>query len=143
MVTTNDDSQSDEQAIRALIGHWLAATRKSDVAAILPLMTDDMVFMVTGQPPMVGRDSFAAGMHAMAHTHRVLPDSVVEEVVVSGAMAYSRTRLEIRIEPIGGGVAVRRAGYTLSVFRRDGAGQWQLARDANLLAPVTDAMLDG
>lgn len=136
-------NNNDEQAIRALIAQWLDATRQGDVAAILPLMTDDVVFMVPGQPPMMGRDSFAEGMHAMAHTHRVMPDSVVEEVAVSGDMAYSRTRLEIRIEPVGGGVAVRRAGYTLSVFRRGTDGRWQLARDANLPAPVTDAMSDG
>jgi uncharacterized protein (TIGR02246 family) len=136
-------NQHDEQAIRALIAHWMDATRRGDVAAILPLTTDDVVFMVPGQPPMTGRDSFAEGMRAMAHTHRVLPDSVVEEVAVSGDMAYCRTRLEIRIEPVGGGVPVRRAGYTLSVFRRGTDGRWQLARDANLLAPVTDGMLDG
>ncbi|MRV75252.1 SgcJ/EcaC family oxidoreductase [Duganella sp. FT92W] len=138
MVNTND-----EQAIRGVIARWLEATRQGDVAAILPLMTEDVVFLLPGQAPMTGRDSFAEGMRRMAHTHRVMPDSVVEEVVVSGDLAYSRTRLEIRVEPLGGGVAVRRAGHTLSVFRRNGAGQWQLARDANLLAPVTDAMSDG
>ena len=133
----------DEQAIRAVIGRWMDATRQGDVAAILPLMTEDVVFLVPGQPPMTGRASFEQGMRAMARTHRIVPDSVVEEVAVAGDMAYSRTRLEIRIEPLAGGVAVRRAGHTLSVFRRNDAGQWQLARDANLLAPVTDAMADG
>lgn len=135
--------KSDEQAIRVLIAHWLEATRQGDVDSILPLMTEDVVFMVHGHPPMTGRDSFAAGMRGMAQTHRVIPDSVVEEVVVAGDMAYSRTRLEIRIEPVGGGTAMRRAGHTLSIFRRNAGGQWQLARDANLLAPVTDAMIDG
>lgn len=138
MVNTND-----EQAIRNAIASWIEATRQGDVAAILPLMTEDVVFLLPGQPPMTGRDSFAEGMRKMARTHRVMPDSVVEEVVVSGDLAYSRTRLEVRIEPLGGGVPVRRAGHTLSVFRRNAQGQWQLARDANLLAPVTDAMLDG
>jgi uncharacterized protein (TIGR02246 family) len=138
MVNTND-----EQAIRNAIASWIDATRNGDVAAILPLMTEDVVFLLPGQPPMTGRDSFAEGMRKMARTHRVMPDSVVEEVVVSGDLAYSRTRLEVRIEPLGGGVAVRRAGHTLSVFRRNAQGQWQLARDANLLAPVTDSMSDG
>jgi uncharacterized protein (TIGR02246 family) len=138
MVNTND-----EQAIRNAIASWIDATRNGDVAAILPLMTEDVVFLLPGQPPMTGRDSFADSMRKMARTHRVMPDSVVEEVVVSGDLAYSRTRLEVRIEPLGGGVAVRRAGHTLSVFRRNAQGQWQLARDANLLAPVTDSMSDG
>jgi uncharacterized protein (TIGR02246 family) len=136
-------NSNDEQAIRAVIARWLDASRQGDVAAVLPLMTEDVVFLVPGQPPMTGRDSFAEGMRKLVRTHRILSDSVVEEVVVSGDMAYSRTRLEVRIEPLGGGVAARRAGHTLSVFRRGGEGQWQLARDANLLAPVTDAMSDG
>jgi hypothetical protein len=31
--------------------------------------------------------------------------------------------------------ATKRAGHTLSVFRKQN-GKWRLARDANLLAPV-------
>ncbi len=137
-----NDGMNDEQAIRGVIAQWMEATRNGDIGAILPLMTEDVVFLVPGQPPMTGRENFAQGMRTMARSHRVMPDSVVEEVVVSGDMACCRTRLEIRVEPLGGGAAVRRAGHTLSVFRRNGAGQWQLARDANLLAPVTDAMVD-
>lgn len=136
-------NSSDEQAIRNVVATWHDATRKGDVAAVLPLMTEDAVFLVPGQPPMTGRDSFAEGMRKIVRTHRILSDGVVEEVAISGGMAYCRTRLEVRIEPLAGGAAMRRAGYTLSVFRRNAAGQWQLARDANLLVPVTDAMADG
>jgi len=139
----NTINTDDEQAIRHVIAAWLEATRKGDVDAILPLMTEDVVFLLPGQPPMTGRDSFADNMRKMVRTHRIVPDSVVEEVVVSGDMAYSRTRLELRVEPLAGGVAMRRAGHTLSVFRRNAAEQWQIARDANLLAPVTDSMSDG
>ena len=138
MVNTND-----EQAIRALVADWLDATRRGDIGAILPLMTDDVVFMVPGQPLMTGREKFAEGLRTLLKTHRIVSDGVVEEVLVSGELAYCRTRLEVRVEPAGGGVAVRRAGHTLSVFRRNAEGKWQLARDANLLAPVTDAMADG
>lgn len=134
---------SDEQAIRNVVATWQEATRKGDVDAILPLMTEDVVFLIPGQPPMTGRAGFAAGMRKMVGTHRILSDGVVEEVAVSGDMAYCRTRLEVRIEPLAGGAAMRRAGYTLSVFRRNAEGQWQIARDANLLTPVTDAMADG
>jgi uncharacterized protein (TIGR02246 family) len=136
-------NMNDEQAIRNVIAAWLDATRKGDVDAILPLMTEDVVFLTPGQSVMTGRAGFAQGMRQMVRTHRIVPDSVVEEVAVSGDMAYSRTRLEVRIEPLAGGVAMRRAGHTLSVFRRNALGQWQIARDANLLTPVTDSMLDG
>jgi len=32
-----------------------------------------------------------------------------------------------------GGEAVRRAGYTLTLLRKEADGRWRLARDANLL----------
>lgn len=128
---------NDETAIRRLIATWLAATREGDVDKVLSLMTPDVVFLVAGQPPMHGRDGFAAGLRAMLATHRIESESTVDEVEVCGDMAWCRTTLEVRVLPRAeGGQGVRRAGHTLSILRRNGAGAWQLARDANMLAPV-------
>jgi ketosteroid isomerase-like protein len=41
----------DEQAIRALVESWFTATSKGDVATVLSLMADDVIFMVPGQEP--------------------------------------------------------------------------------------------
>lgn len=128
---------NDELAIRRLIAAWLEATREGDVDRVLPLMTPDVVFLVPGQPPMHGRDGFAAGMRALLATHRIESDSTVDEVEVCGDLAWCRTTLEVRLLPLAeGGKAMRRAGHTLSIFRRNGNGAWQLARDANMLAPA-------
>ena len=45
------------------------------------------------------------------------------------------TQLSVEVTPPGG-VTVTRAGHTLSVLRKVD-GRWQLARDANLLSPVS------
>ena len=37
--------------------------------------------------------------------------------------------------PPGAAQAMRRAGYTLTLPRKDAGGRWLLARDANLVAP--------
>ena len=58
------DPKSDEQAIRDVISNWLRATAAGDVDAILPLMAEDVVFLRPGQPPMRGREAFAAGLRA-------------------------------------------------------------------------------
>ena len=34
-----------------------------------------------------------------------------------------------------GGKPMRRAGYTLTILRKEADGRWLLARDANLLTP--------
>jgi uncharacterized protein (TIGR02246 family) len=44
--------QNDEQEIRQLVSTWMTASKAGDVEKVLSLMADDVVFLVTGQPPM-------------------------------------------------------------------------------------------
>jgi len=53
----------DERAIRQLVSAWMEATRAGDVEAVLALMSDDVVFLTPGRPPM-GKADFAAAARA-------------------------------------------------------------------------------
>jgi uncharacterized protein (TIGR02246 family) len=124
----------DEQAIRGLVARWHSATAAGDVAAILGLMTEDVVFLVVGQPPMRGRAAFDSGLRGLLAQHRIESTDEVQEVEVSGKLAYCWARLTVRIVPLAGGQAVVRAGNALSIFHKQPDGSWLLARDANLLS---------
>ena len=63
---------------------------------------------------------------------RIDPTSEVQEVQVSGDLAFVRAHLTVRVTPAGG-PPMERTGQTLSIFKKQN-GQWLLARDANLLA---------
>jgi uncharacterized protein (TIGR02246 family) len=123
----------DERAIRAVIDTWFAATRAGDLATVLELMTDDVVFMVPGHAPF-GKAEFAASFQAMAN---VVMDgrSEIVGLRVLGEWAYLRNHIDLTVTPADG-VPVRRAGYTLTILRKERDGRWRLARDANLLAKV-------
>ena len=41
-----DPMNDDEKAIRDLVDTWIASTKSGDMAAVLDLMSDDVVFMV-------------------------------------------------------------------------------------------------
>src|SRR6187401_1307706 len=56
----------DEKAIRRLVADWFEATKRGDLDAVLALMTDDVVFLVPGKPPMMGKPAFAAASRAQA-----------------------------------------------------------------------------
>ncbi len=79
----------DEQAIRNLVATWMEATNAGDVARIVPLMADDVLFLTPGGPPF-GRDAFVAGFTAFAQQQRINCTGELEEVVVAGDMAYAR-----------------------------------------------------
>jgi uncharacterized protein (TIGR02246 family) len=127
---------SDEQQIRELIAKWMAATKTGDVATVLSLMTDDVVFLVVGQPPF-GKEKFAELMKSPPGAPRPQIDgrSEIQEIQVLGDCAFVWTRLNVEMTPPGG-QTVKRSGHTLSVLRRTD-GQWRLARDANLLTTVS------
>jgi len=124
---------SDEAAIRQVIETWMAATRKGDLSTVLTLMTDDVLFMVPGQEPF-GKDGFTASFKTIANA-QVEATSEIVELKILGDWAFLRNHLDLKIASPDGGHA-HRAGYTLTLLRKEADGQWRLARDANLLAPV-------
>ena len=119
------------------IGQQVAATKAGDTDTVLSLMTDDVVFLVTGQPPMIGKEAFAIAMQAQAGQGRPQFEgkSEIQEVRVLGDWAYMWTKLTVVVSPPGGAAKITRAGHTLSVLKKQ-AGKWVLARDANLLVRV-------
>jgi len=125
---------ADEQAIRTLVATWHRATAAGDVDAVLPLMAADVVFLVAGQPPMRGRDAFEKGLRTLLASHRIQSTGDVQEVAVSGDLAYCWTLLNVEITPLAGGSTVRRSGSALSILRKQPRGGWVIIRDANLLA---------
>ena len=127
---------SDEQAIRQLIERWLSATREGDVDTVLGLMAPDVIFLVAGQPPMQGRDAFARSLNTVLSENVIESSSQIDEVVVSGDLAYCRTRLSVTITSRHGKLPMQRTGHTLSILRKGTDGQWLLTRDANMLAPA-------
>ena len=123
----------DERAIRAVVETWFAATRAGDVATVLDLMTEDVVFMVPGQEPF-GKAAFAKAFEGMANVTMDGTSEIVEMRVL-GEWAYLRNHIDLRVTPAGG-ATTRRSGYTLTILRKEQDGRWRLARDANLLAKV-------
>jgi uncharacterized protein (TIGR02246 family) len=126
--------QNDEQAIRDLISTWLSASKAGDTEKVLSLMTDDVVFLVCGRPPMRGKTDFAASQAALAEVD-IDATSEIQEIKVLGDWAYVWTRLSVVMTPKKGGDANRRVGNTLSILQKQ-AGTWLLARDANMLGPA-------
>jgi uncharacterized protein (TIGR02246 family) len=122
----------DERAIRDLVETWMRASQAGDTARVLGLMADDVVFMVPGREPF-GKDAFAAMAKDMAGV-RMEGSSEIRELQVLGDWAYLRNHITVAVTAPGG-KAMKRAGYTLTVLRKEG-GKWLLARDANLLAEV-------
>ncbi|MCE9608452.1 MAG: SgcJ/EcaC family oxidoreductase [Planctomycetia bacterium] len=130
---------TDEQEIRNVVTQWMEASKAGDIGAVLSLMTDDVVFLQPGQPPMMGKAAFAEKAKPqqgpLGERLQIDGKSEIQEVQVSGEWAFMWTKLSVTATPPGGAPPIKRAGHTLTVLRKEN-GRWLLARDANLLVKV-------
>jgi uncharacterized protein (TIGR02246 family) len=134
-MTADGNPVSDEHQIRAVIDSWLLASRAGDLTALLNLMTEDVVFLTPGNMPM-RREQFMDLFKSMVGVVDIDGRSDVQEITVTGDTAICWNLLEVSVTPQAGGTTIRRAGNTLTVFRRGTDGQWRIWRDANMLAPA-------
>jgi uncharacterized protein (TIGR02246 family) len=120
----------DERGIRELVDDWMEASRRSDIEAVLRLMTDDVIFMTPCREPF-GKEEFQATSEAMSGVEMDGRADILE-IRVLGEWAWVRSHIDLRVSPRGG-EAAHRSGYTLSILQKGADGQWRLARDANLV----------
>lgn len=127
--------EPDEQAIRELNTTWIDAVNAGDLAYLLALMADDVVFLGPGQEPF-GRDKFHIGFTAAHQQSLIHCISEMAEVVVVGSLAHTWCRDTVSTTPRAGGDALQFAGHRLTVYRKQADGRWLLARDAHTVVPV-------
>jgi uncharacterized protein (TIGR02246 family) len=125
----------DEQAIHDVHSTWIAAVNAGDLDRLLSLMADDVVFLSPGQAPF-GRDGFSVTFWAAHRQVQIHCTSELEEVVVIGEVAYTRSRDALSVTPRQGGQATQLSGYRITIYREQPDGRWLLARDAHTLSPV-------
>ena len=122
---------SDERAIRALVETWMNATNAGDLATVLDLMTDDVLFLVSGQEPF-GKEEFRARSQSLTGVE-LDGRAEVREIEVHGDWAWIRNHIDVTMGPAGG-EHQRRSGYTLTILKKGDDGRWRLFRDANLVS---------
>lgn len=126
---------TDEEAIRNVINTWQEASRTGNLPKLLELMTDDVVFLTSGQPPM-NKERFTQGFGSVVEKMTIDSSSDIQEIVVTENYAYSWNHLSVSMTPKNTSESIRRSGHTLTFFRKEN-GAWRLARDANMLVTET------
>jgi len=139
MISEANSMQNDEKEIRKLVDTWISASKAGDLETVLSLMTDDVVFLTPGQPPMIGKEAFAAASKAQSQQPFEIDGvSDIQEIQVFSDWAYMWTKLSVAVTPTKDAKPIRRAGHTLTILKKQ-AGKWLLARDANILTVVSES----
>jgi len=112
---------SDEREIRTVHSIWIDAVNAGDLARLLTLVAEDIVFLSPGQAPF-GRQGFSSNFMAAHQQMQICCTSELEEVVVVGEVAYTRSRDALSVTPRAGGKEAQLAGHRMTVSSATVAG---------------------
>jgi ketosteroid isomerase-like protein len=124
------DSAAGDAGARLAHEQYVAAINSNKLEALLPMLTDDVVFMSAGEPAVVGKAAVSRWLAASLQHFRTHWDKPVQELVVSGDWAFERATYHSQDTPIAGGPVAEGSGWSLVVYHREADGQWRVARDA-------------
>ncbi len=122
--------QDDERAIRNLFAAWGDASAARDVERLLTFITDDVVFLASGQEPIRGKAAFESLYRQVLGLYKFEQNWVFEEIQILGDWAYCWGRDSVVMTPLSGGTPIRARGMGLSVLRKVGH-RWLVARGIN------------
>jgi ketosteroid isomerase-like protein len=75
---------TDQQQIRDLIQRWMDISGTDQVEPLGELMSDDIVFLQPGQPPLRGRDAAMTVFRQAANKVRLTCWADIQDIAVSG-----------------------------------------------------------
>jgi uncharacterized protein (TIGR02246 family) len=119
----------DEAAIKEVMAAYNAALNGGKTAAVLPLYTDDGVFM----PPY---SQSAVGIGAVQKAYNAVFDelkfdvafAIAELFVMAPTWAYVRTNSAGTTEHHSTGKTTAESNQELFIFNKGGDGKWRIAR---------------
>lgn len=124
----------DELEIRDLVNAWHRATEAHEDQKILELMDEKAIFLAAGQPAIQGKHTFELALETMKDLS-LETKSRIQEIKVSGDLAYCWNHLSVTLKPKFGHNVIKRTGSVLSILEKKD-GKWRITRDANMLAAV-------
>ncbi len=118
---------TEKAAIEKLLFSYRDALNASDVNKVLPLYTSDGVFMPSNAPSAVGQEQVKASYEFVFKTIQLNIEFFIDETVVNGDYAFSRTISKGTTLIHANGQTVAEENRELFVLQKIN-GQWKIAR---------------
>ena len=121
------EQTAERSAIERLLYAYRDALNASDVSKVLPLYTDDGIFMPSNAPSAIGQEQVKASYEFVFKTIQLSIEFYIDEVVVNGDYAFARTTSRGTTLIHASGQTVAEENRELFVLQKVN-GQWKIAR---------------
>jgi uncharacterized protein (TIGR02246 family) len=128
-------THEDSAAIRNTSAAWLEAEHRQDLARIIRLVTNDVVFLRPNAPALEGRQAVEDFYRTVWASFRIRHSVRFREIRVQGDWAWTWSDEEINLTPRTDGPSFRLVGNGMSILRRTASGSWKFARAMSNILP--------
>jgi uncharacterized protein (TIGR02246 family) len=127
-LTQNNMEQSTEKtSIEKILFSYRDALNASDVSKVLPLYTNDGVFMPSNAPSAIGQEKVKAAYEFVFSQIQLNIEFYIDEIVVNGDYAFARTTSKGTTLIHANKQTVAEENRELFVLQKTN-GQWKIAR---------------
>jgi len=123
----NMEQTTEKSAIEKLLFSYRDALNTSDVNKVLPLYTNDGVFMPSNAPSAVGQEQIKASYEFVFKTIQLKIEFFIDEIQVEGNMAFAVTSSKGTTLIHANGQTVPEENRELFVLQKV-EGQWKISR---------------
>jgi uncharacterized protein (TIGR02246 family) len=129
MSANQSSHAADDAAIRSVLSSYQDALNASNTEAVMPLYSEDGVFMPPNNPSAVGKTAVRQAYDAVfkAVTLKV-KFTVAELVMMSPEWAFVRTNSAGTNKINATGAVAAEGNQELFIFKKGTDGQWRIAR---------------
>ncbi len=124
---TTMNNQTEKSAIEKLLFSYRDALNTSDVNKVLPLYTNDGVFMPSNAPSAIGQEQVKASYEFVFKSIQLNIEFFIDEIEISGDFAFARTTSKGTTLIHANGQTVPEENRELFVLQKLN-GQWKIAR---------------
>ena len=121
------NATTEKQAIEKMLFSYRDALNASDVTRVLPLYTEDGVFMPSNGPSAIGQEQIKGSYEFVFKTIQLHIEFFIDEIVVQGNYAYARTTSKGTTLIHANGQTVPEENRELFVLQKVD-GQWKISR---------------
>jgi uncharacterized protein (TIGR02246 family) len=123
----NMNKTSEKTEIENLLFSYRDALNASDVNKVLPLYTNDGVFMPSNAPSAVGQEQIKGSYEFVFKTIQLNIEFFIDEIVVNNDLAFARTISKGTTLIHANGQTVAEENRELFVLQKSN-GQWKISR---------------
>lgn len=122
-------TENDESGIRSTLNAYSVALNGGKTSAVLPLYTDDGVFMPPYSQSAVGKDTIKSAYDRVFEELKFnVKFTVAELVQMAPTWAYARTNSAGTTDHHSTGKTTAESNQELFIFKKGDDGKWRIAR---------------